>query len=373
MVEFPLTMLDIQTAYDLTLSERTTGETDDARDLVTLGDQCQGICGPNVDPCDYLYVVFDSDGIGGTAPVRYSTDGGATLTATSAAPFAADENICSIVAFVMDSTYVRLVVARGTTDAGNPAEIAYADVAIATAPQTTAWTAVNVGATNGEFGNHSGSLFALDRYHIWFATDQGEIYFSNDAGATWTAQGAAAGDELNYVMFANERNGIAVGGSTGASHVILTTTNGGTNWNAVTMTGPGATVMAWCGYAFDSQRMWVGFEGGQLYYTLDAGANWTARALPLGPAASLTDLMDITWVDDYFGFLAIEGVGSGNTRYAMVLKTFNGGESWEVSYVQGADAGTELLKAIIACHHNRALACGGLDDAGAAMVLDLHE
>ena len=123
----------------------------------------------------------------------------------------------------------------------------------------------------------------------------------------------------------------------------------------------------------DSQRLFVGFEGGQLYYSIDGGANWYARALPLGPAASLTDLMDIDFVDDHFGFLAVEGVGSGNTRYMMVLRTINGGFDWDVDYVQGADAGTELLKAVIGCHHNRAIACGGLDDAGNASVLDLHE
>ena len=374
-LEWPVTMVDLQSAFKLSISERTSGTAADVRDVAQLPyEQCQGICGPNLDPCDVLYFACDAVGAA-TADVRYSVNGGATIAATSADPFAVSEDIASIVIIVKDETYVRVIVACGTTDAAAPAKIAYADVDVVNTPATTAWTNVAVGSTNGEFFNHSGSLFALDQYHLWCCTEQGEVFFSDDAGASWTAQGAAAGDELNYVYFANDRDGITVGGSTGASHVIMTTTNGGTNWDTITMTGPGATVMAWCGVMHDRQRLFVGFEGGQLYFSIDGGANWTARALPLGPAVSVVDLMDIAWVDDHFGFLAIEGVGSGDTRYAMILRTIDGGFDWEVAYVQALDTETEALKAVIACHHNHAIAVGGLDDVGpgAGIVLDLHE
>src|SRR5690606_36431684 len=118
----------------------------------------------------------------------------------------------------------RVVVARGTTDAGNPAEIAYSDDFGAT------WTAVNVGSTNAQFAQGPHSLFAYDPYNMWLVAGSGYIYYSDDGGLTWDTQdaGVATSNALHAIHFATDRIGYAVG----ASDTVLKTEDGGLSWTA---------------------------------------------------------------------------------------------------------------------------------------------
>ena len=212
--------------------------------------------------------------------------------------------------------------------------------------------------------------FALDQYHIWMGTDQGEIYFSADSGATWTAQGAAAGDNIRYIRFMNEYFGVAVGGSTGASHVLLYTTDGGGHWNAVTFTGPGATVMANTVEIINEQSWLVGFENGTIYKTWDQGNNWTL--LPQPAYAGLTawgDINDMMKVDECCIWACAEATVSGNSK-GIIMRTVNGGYDWEVWATADGD-GTYGMQAIHACHYNRAVACG--DTETTTMVYDVSD
>ena len=297
-------------------------ETEPLRDIVTCSvPRCaSSVCGPAVEPCDELFAPADA-GAGVTANVYRSANNAASWAATGADPFAADEDVASAVCFMIDGSTERLVVARGTTDAGNPAEIAYSD------NNGTTWTPVNVGSTNGEYAMHSGALFALDHRHIWLVTSEGNVYFSDDGALTWTNQNSpapGAAEGLWYVHFIDHLFGMAVGGDRAAPTChIVTTTDGGEHWTLLT-TEP-QVELAVAVRLLDHNRAWVVMDDGSLWYSNDFGATWSERVLPTTP----TNLGDIDFWDEY-NIVVCGYTTSGAPEYPTIWRSIDGGFSWEV-------------------------------------------
>jgi photosystem II stability/assembly factor-like uncharacterized protein len=291
-----------------------------------------------------------------------TSDGGGTWAATTADPFAGGEDIASIACFYVGADTVRHVVARGTADLANPAEIAYSD------DGGVNWTNVDMtltpggaAAPNGQYGVGGGALFAIDQYHIWFCTTGGYIYFSDDGAVTWTAQeqaGITAGN-YNHVHFADENNGFCVGDT----NIIARTADGGTTWAAVAGPGDEAANNAQCvGRNTDTNIWWVGFDGNtRLYYTTDDGANWTLRAFT-GSGVAGGEVADISFYNDLCGWMLSNTSGIVGT----VHRTRDGGYTWE-AVTTPTNAG---LNAIWPCSCNLAFAVGEAQ-GGTAVILKI--
>ena len=366
MISFDVTALLQQVFFAVQYSRRTTTNDMVFNDIWACGlERCQGVCDSAQEVCDILYAAGVADA-GVTAPVWRSANGGATWAATATDPFAADEDIASGVCVTVNQGVTRVIVARGTTDGANPAEIGYSEDAGAT------WSLVDVGAVNGEFVIAGGGLFALNMRNIWMVTNLGNIYFSDDAGATWTDQVSGQADDLLAVKFENQQNGIAVGGTTGASHVLLKTTDGGTHWTAVTYTGPGATVMTTACEIIDINRWWVGHEDGSVYYTINGGTAFSARtiAVPTGLTA-WGQIQDIVLVpgDLGYGLWLCGHFTKTATGYGFIQRTVNGGYDWENFSTVALDTNTYGLTSLVACSINHALAVGAV--ATTSMISDV--
>jgi len=338
-------------------------EDEELRDIAFCNPpRCLGACGDAQHICDEGIIAADA-ATGVTAELWFTTDGGAIWASSATDPFAADEDVNSVVCFQTGRATTRHMVQRGTTDGANPGEIGYSDDA------GTTWTTVNVGAVAGEFGMHSGGLFALDHRNIWCCTDQANIYFSDDGGATWTDQGAPGAQELYYVHFIDENYGFCVGDA----QTALYTNDGGAHWTA-TATSPGdlATDIVTSVATLDSQRAWVGISTvageGELWYTNDAGATWAQRTLPL----AATDIGDVMFIDDYCGF-ATGIYNDGADNYPIVYRTINSGMDWEYYIANTALDGALVhqgMNAIWVCGYNHAVAVGELVGAtGEIMVV----
>jgi photosystem II stability/assembly factor-like uncharacterized protein len=272
-------------------------------------EKCVGPCGPGQDICDEGFLVTDA--AAAEANVRGTSDGGSTWDVAATLPFAATEHIIGAVCFPIDANTTRWLVARGVTDAGNPAEVAYSDDGGAT------WTNVDVGSTNGQFAVDSHALFALDAQHIWLATSGGYIYFSDDGGATWTTQEAGvitgAGNFL-AVYFADEYTGMAVA----VADDIAVTIDGGRTWSAATATGQGGDLRV---VQYNGRYWWVATDDGDLFYSDDQGTTWSERTGFTGQGTGTIDAMD--WVNPYEGWIGHNIGGAG-----FLLYTINGGRHW---------------------------------------------
>ena len=349
----------IEIAFTLGQYRKVTTEPDILRDIAKCGDPaCYGACGPNADICETLVIVADADGIGGTAMVSYSTDGGETWTATAVDPFAADINIASVVCFQLTDTTWRWVVAQGSTAAGAPGQVAYSDNIGAS------WTLADLGAVNGNFVLHGSAMFSTDIYHTWVVDDQGGVWFSDDGCASFTEQITTNALALHGIYFMNANEGAFVGGS-GAANVLGTTLDGGTNWTLTAAIGEAVTYTPWAVTMHDRNVLFIVGQdtagNGEVWYTNDAGANWTQRVLPM-PAGmtSMPNLFDIERQDRYCMFIVGEAQ-VGGVAYGAMWRTVNGGTDWEFWLSEALDATGAGFQALTTCHWNQAFTVGDLE------------
>lgn len=278
-----------------------------------------GACGAWASRCDEVHVGADAAAVA-VADGYVATNDVSSCAAWAAQPFLADEHISALACFQINTDTERLIAARGSTDAGNPAEISYSDDNGAT------WTAVDVGSTNGEFCEHSQALFALDHRHIWLATNLANVYFSGDGGLTWADQNAptpSASEGLFGIHFIDEDYGMAVGGfRTTPTGLFIQTTDGGEHWNLMAAE-PKIERGNWV-QVLDGNRAWVGLDDGTVFYTLNWGTTWTERTMP----QTLVNTGVGQFINAYIGAIAGYRTGAGN-GVPVVYLTFDGGYSWE--------------------------------------------
>jgi photosystem II stability/assembly factor-like uncharacterized protein len=325
----------------MTSARQTTTETEDINDITFCNvAKCADDCGPAASVCEYGVAVADAEGssAGLEANVLITEDGGTTWTATVATPFDGSQDISSVVCFPLDRNTTRIIVARGTADAGAPAEISYSDDDGAT------WTDVNVGAVNGQFVNDEAGLFALDQWHIWLVTNDGYIYFSDDAGLTWAIQeaGVLAATGWNAIEFADANVGYVVGDN----NEIAKTEDGGDSWTAVA--GPAAQAAAAVDAleVIDANRIWLGYSDGELYYSEDGGTTIVQR---LTPGIAFTTIESISFAHPMAGFVVglVGAVG-------VLARTIDGGYTWQ-PVAMPTNTG---LHVVYACDINTAFVAG---------------
>lgn len=330
-------------------------------------DECGGQCGP----ADYVgrvgYVVPSVDASAAdVADVNVTTDYAVTWAQTVTDPFAAGESISAVVCVPISAAVNRVIVARGTTDAGNPAEIAYSDDGGVT------WTNVNVGSTNGEFVPWNGGLFALkDTEKVWLCTDTGggaagQIYYSADAGETWTLQLTGATDALNCIHMANKDVGLCVGDT----NELWSTVDAGITWSAVVGPAAQAAQDALSCIACNQWRFFVGYQDGELWYSEDGGVTWANRAIarPTGWTA-FNAINAMFRVDDNCIWLAVHYTGAAASIWGALERTINGGYDWDAyAATVACDAGGAGLLSVYAISYDTAYGVGCLA-GGTPMIL----
>ena len=317
MMSFDMEADDMVRIYPLAVSrDQSISETQALNSIFACDqDVCAGPCGALNEKCDTLYAVSDpvSGSASNTATVHIMTNG--SWSAAAADPFATDEAISAGVCFAIDRSTRRILVFRGSTDAGSPAEAAYSDDAGAT------WTTANIGADNGEFVSSSKAVYAINQNNIWAGTDSGRIYFSGNGGVSWTVQEDQGihSAAWNWVHFMDDRNGFAGG----AGDIVAITTDGGDVWSQVNATGNGGDIVA--GGVIDINTFWVGTDDAELFYTTDAGTTWSERSFSIG-AGTAAAVDDIRFVDNMLGFMSVRNDSAKST----LLMTRTGGFNWEI-------------------------------------------
>jgi hypothetical protein len=313
-------------------------------DITALGESC-GECGKAIGVDEIVWYCGDvaSGSPAGSAEIWYTEDAGGTYQGTAADPFTALENSSSIVMYGVQDDY-RVIVARGTADVWNPAEIAYSD------DQGATWTNVNVGSTNGEYIN---KLFNIGA-QIWAVggkTSSGKIYFSKDGGVTWT-QLYSGVQTLTDIKCRVDGYGICVGGSNVVLLSKKASESGG--WAAVTGAAAGAgDGNTACAIKFNTQTVFYGNDAGEMYASQNWGDDWVSK-----PPQGITPTA-IKWIgfysDDEFG-LVVSSIAGPSAR---VCRTSDGGATWTNATALNANITANVgLNAAYICDQNTFIVCG---------------
>ena len=266
-----------------------------------------GDCGVPNNGTNFIYAVQDGTGSAGAKPlVIYSVNGGVTWSTISVATAAAAELIAAI--DIVGDKLVLLSPAGGTAASA----LYYSQLNAITGVPSSTFTKVNL--PSAPTANAITDMYVANASQVFFCGKGGYLFVSNDITGDVTVLDAGSATSSDLARITGNDNVIVACGA--AATVVKSYTRGAT-WQ-ITTTNPGAAVGSAIA-ALDQWRFWYGDASGGVYYTLDGGETWTAKAVGGVPP---TAIYDILFATDEVGYVAYLET---SLRLAV---TINGGWSW---------------------------------------------
>jgi photosystem II stability/assembly factor-like uncharacterized protein len=191
----------------------------------------------------------------------------------------------------------------------------------------------------------------MDRDHGWYGNGEGKLYRTTNGGANWSKVWDQPGTFIRALGFIDEKVGFL--GNVGTNyypgvadtHPLYRTDDGGVSWTPVT--APGIEKVAGiCGIdILPVRRMFQGESrtghiihaagrvGGpaMIMQSLDDGLTW--RVIDLSKQAGM--ILDVKFLDPRNGFVCASGVDPDGNGEALILRTGDGGNTWEAVYKSG--------------------------------------
>lgn len=330
-----LSAADLYEIFPLSMTEQAaTIVTNEIIDVVICDNISCGECEDQSGGCEKIYALSKAAGGSPTTPadIVYSLDAGVTWYAHDIDTLGAAEepdaldcvgSYIVVVSNETDSCYYALK-SEFQAGAGDPAFTTIGDGILAAGSPNAIWSAGN---------------------KAFIVGDGGYIYKMEDAtaGVEVLSAGGATVDVLNAVHGLSETFAVAVGNN-GA--VVYTTD--GDNWASVTVDPVGGGTHL-TGVAVRGESDWIVVtDAGSMYYSLDQGDSWTAKAFPGSGAAGTC--RDIAFSNVSVGYLAHDVTATTRGR---ILRTYDGGYSWQVlPEGTGTLPLNEQVSALAACAAN---------------------
>ena len=171
------------------------------------------------------------------------------------------------------------------------------------------WSKLNTGTRVALLG-----VSFVDEQHGWACGDGGFLMHTNNGGTSWQRQTIDTNNTIEGVHFVTPEVGWAAGGG----GTLLHTIDGGTNWQFQTS----ATVNTLDAISMlDDTTGWAVGAGGAVVSTLD-GINWEVQQSNVPNSNGMPEPI---W-DVHF---ANKNVGIAAAEFGVILRTSDGGKSWE--------------------------------------------
>jgi photosystem II stability/assembly factor-like uncharacterized protein len=171
-------------------------------------------------------------------------------------------------------------------------------------------------------------IYFVDAETGWLVNVPGQIWKTTDGGETWIQQLETAG-AVNFrsVGFADHQVGWAGTVQTPGA-VLFETRDGGTTWADITDRIVGPKPSGICGISIVNDKVAFGvgafFGDPKLIRTVDGGNVWGGFDL----SSRIATLIDVHFFDENVG-LAVGGSGADFDGDAVILRTTNGGLTWQ--------------------------------------------
>jgi photosystem II stability/assembly factor-like uncharacterized protein len=197
------------------------------------------------------------------------------------------------------------------------------------------------------FKGKQDDLFFVSETTGWYGNGQGKLYKTTDGGEHWDEQWNEPGTFIRALGFVDEHTGIL--GNVGTDYFpgvtdetpLYRTTDGGATWDPVKIDGPEPKGIC----AIDVYRKpfvnhgVLGYKttlraGGRvggpafLLRSDDEGATWHSTDM----SSKTAMILDIKFVSDQVGFLAGATNADVEQSHALVLRTVDGGKTWNKVY-----------------------------------------
>jgi photosystem II stability/assembly factor-like uncharacterized protein len=258
------------------------------------------------------------------------------------------------------------------------------------------WTSVGGTALGTATGHY---IYAVDANTALVCANPsgfGQVWRTTDAGANWTKVFEQTGGFLNGLAMFSSTNGFFTGDPVGGRWTNFRTTDGGATWDSTGMFLAQAGAEAgWNNAIFTmGSKLWYGTDNSRAYYSTDAGATFTAQAMPMassrtfyftsptrgitgGAGLNQTNDGGATWTD-------LTALGSGNVyavvgyqntwyyiRGAIIYKSVDDGANWTESHT-GAGTIYHLTNARNGADVAFAVKAGGVIVKGTALGLPVE-
>ncbi|KPV50581.1 hypothetical protein SE17_26080, partial [Kouleothrix aurantiaca] len=278
-------MGDVYSVGQLTLGELAAVDvTTEVVDIVYGGFQACSDCGAANDGTRWIYALQQTAGGSSAvnAKVLYSTDGGATWTASALTGLGVGvlTNAIEIVGQYL------LVLAKS--------ENAYY---VAPINQLTgapgSWTKVSAGFVASKTPN---DVYVESPSRVYFAADGGYIYLATDILSGVTVQSSGNATVQNLLRIRGVGATLYAVGAAGAS---LKSTNRGQTWAATTGTQGSASVQALA--VVSPLIVWTGDSAGVVRVTENGGETWSLVTLP---GANISEIQDVVFPTADVGYIA---------------------------------------------------------------------
>jgi len=295
---------DVYTVGGIALGEKAAVDvTTEVVDIVYYGPVRCVDCGPANDGSQWVAALQQTAG-GSSAvlgKVLYSTDGGATWTASAITGLG-----LGVLVTAIDVVGQYIVVVAKSENAYYVSPINQMTGALG------AWTKITTGFVAAKTPN---DLFVESPSRVYFVGDGGYIYLSTNilAGVSVLDAGNATAQNLLRI---HGKNGALY--ASGAGNATVKSVNRGVTWTATAASVTG-TLQALA--VKDQYEAFVGTAAGAVYYTTDGGATWTQLALT---GTALSAVQDIVAPTDECLFIAATRTGPT----AAIFQSTFGGAMW---------------------------------------------
>ncbi|HWO01795.1 MAG TPA: YCF48-related protein [Blastocatellia bacterium] len=199
------------------------------------------------------------------------------------------------------------------------------------------WSARTVpGASELDFRD----IEAMDAKTAYLLATAGKIYKTTDGGENWALQynNTAPGVFLDAFAFWDAQHGIALGDPIDGRFLILTTADGGKNWNQVGASSIPPSIEGEAAFAASGtciqvggkRNAWFGTGGraARVFRSTDQGVSWKVSPTPVTSGADSTGIFSIAFRSARHGIVVGGDYKKPDEANANAALTTDGGVTW---------------------------------------------
>lgn len=184
------------------------------------------------------------------------------------------------------------------------------------------------------------SVAILSANMIYCVGDSGVVLFSSNAGNSWGNQSSGTISTLRDVIF-KIYGPNTIGWIAGKNGLLLTTTNGGTNWISRSFNSVNF-------YGIDFGSIDTGYVSGRgrIYKTINSGLNWLQQTTPVQDTVNIKDIFCINsqnvWAVPWSGQLIYTTNGGGPVGIQPISNQVPSGFSLAQNYPNPFNPNTKI-------------------------------